>query len=94
MGHKILKMDMKQTFLNGNMVDNMVYIRPRDGWQALILEGHVLLLRNAIYGTWHAARTWHVHNPRADDQQQIETWGPPGDLLINRLFMTEVHSHT
>ena len=65
MGLPIFKSDTKQAFLNGDISDELLYIRPPDWWPALIPEGHVLQLMKRMYGTRQAARQWHV---------KISTW--------------------
>jgi hypothetical protein len=55
-GDTILKTDMKQAYLYGDMWDTIVYIRPPDWWPEPIPEGYVLLILKSIYGTRKAAR--------------------------------------
>jgi hypothetical protein len=45
-GAKVIKTDTKQAYLNGDMGDDVVYIRPPDWWPEPVLEGHVFLLLN------------------------------------------------
>ncbi len=46
-GCKLLKSDTKQAFLNGEIGDEKIYIRPQDWWPEPVAQGHALLLMNA-----------------------------------------------
>ncbi len=41
---KLLKTDTKQAFLNGDIGDEKIYIRPPDWWPEPVPKGHALLL--------------------------------------------------
>ena len=56
---KLLKTDTKQAFLNGDIGDEKIYIRPPDWWPEPVPKGHALLLMKSMYGTRQAARQWH-----------------------------------
>ena len=56
----LFKSDTKQAFLNGDMGNEKIYIRPPDWWQEKVPYGHALQLMKSMYGTWQAARQWHV----------------------------------
>jgi hypothetical protein len=58
-GCKLLKTDTKQAFLNGEIRDEKIYIRPPDWWPEPVPQGHALLLMKSMYGTRQAARQWH-----------------------------------
>jgi hypothetical protein len=47
-GLKIRKTDTKQAFLNGDIGDEVIFIRPPDWWPM-----------KSMYGTRQAARQWH-----------------------------------
>jgi hypothetical protein len=65
-GCPFLKTDTRQAFLCRDMGDNVVYIWQPYWWPELILEGHVLLLLQSIYGfirrilTSHAEGSWKL----------------------------------
>ncbi len=58
-GCQLLKTDTKQAFLNGEIGDEKIYIRPPDWWPEPVPQGHALLLMKSMYGTRQAARQWH-----------------------------------
>jgi hypothetical protein len=64
-GRKMLKTDSKQAFLNGQIGDEMIYIRPPDWWPEPVLEGHALPLMKSMYRTRQAVR---------QSQQGISGW--------------------
>jgi hypothetical protein len=71
----LFKSDTKQAFLNGDMGDEKIYIRPPDWWPEKVQYGHALQLMKSMYGTRQAARQWHV---------RISTWMEDhGHLAIN-----------
>jgi hypothetical protein len=56
---KLLKTDTKQAFLNGDIGDEKMYIRPPDWWPEPVPKGHALLLMKSLYHTLQAAGQWH-----------------------------------
>ena len=52
----MMKADTKQAFLNGEIGDEALYIRPPDSWPERVQEGYVLQLMKSMYGTRQAAR--------------------------------------
>ncbi len=56
---KLLETDTKQVFLNGEIGDEKIYIRPQDWWPEPAPQGHALLLMKSMYGIRQAARQWH-----------------------------------
>jgi len=58
-GTKLIKSDTKQAFLNGDIGDEKIYIRPPDWWPEPVPKGHALQLMKSMYGTRQAARQWH-----------------------------------
>jgi hypothetical protein len=58
-GCKWLKTDTKQAFLNREIGDEKIYIRPPDWCPEPVPQGHALLLMKSMYGTLQAARQWH-----------------------------------
>jgi hypothetical protein len=48
---KLLKTDTKQAFLNGEIGDEKIYIRPPDWWPEPVPKGHALLLMKSMYST-------------------------------------------
>ncbi len=69
---KLLKTDTKQAFLNGEIGDEKIYIRPLDWWPEPVPQGHALLLRKSMYGTRQANRQWH---------QRISGWMGSHDCM-------------
>ena len=58
MGWRIHQMDVKTTFLNG-FIEEEVYIEQPQGFEVLGRESHVCLLRKALYGLKQAPRAWY-----------------------------------
>ncbi len=71
-GCKMLKTETKQAFLNGEIGDEKIYIRPPDWWQEPVPQGHAPLLMQSMYGTRQAARQWH---------QRISGWMESHDYM-------------
>eukprot|EP00253_Pinus_taeda_P029374 PITA_29374 len=55
---KIHQMDVKTTFLNG-VIEEEVYVEQPQGFEVLGWETHVLWLRRALYGLKQAPRGWY-----------------------------------
>jgi hypothetical protein len=55
MGWRIHQMDVKTTFLNG-FIEDEVYIEQPQGFEVSDRETHVCLLRNTLYGLKQAPR--------------------------------------
>ena len=53
---EIRQIDVKTTYLNGDL-DKEIYMEPPKGYD--VPEGHVLLLRKAVYGLRQAGRQWY-----------------------------------
>ena len=51
-------MDVKITFLNGNISEE-VYVEQRPGFENYVLPDHVFKLENALYGLKQAPRAWY-----------------------------------
>jgi hypothetical protein len=58
MGWKIHQMDVKTTFLNG-LLEEEVYIEHPRGFKVFGREPHVCLLKKAMYGLKQAPRAWY-----------------------------------
>jgi hypothetical protein len=58
MGWKIHQIDVKTTFLNG-FIEEEVYIEQPQGFEVLGTECHVCLLKRALYGQKQASRVWY-----------------------------------
>jgi Reverse transcriptase (RNA-dependent DNA polymerase) len=58
MGWRIHQMDVKTSFLNG-FIEEEVYIEQPQGFEVLGRESHVCLLRKALYGLKQAPRAWY-----------------------------------
>ena len=58
-GNKLLKSDTKQVFLNGDIGEEKIYIRPPGWWPEPVPKGYALKLMKSMYGTRQAARQWH-----------------------------------
>jgi hypothetical protein len=58
MGWRIHQMDVKTTFLNG-FIEEEVYIEQPKGFEVLGRESHVCLLRKELYGLKQAPRAWY-----------------------------------
>jgi hypothetical protein len=59
MGWTLHQMDVKITFLNGD-IEEEVYIKQLDGFLIHGKESHVCRLKKALYGLKHAPRAWYV----------------------------------
>jgi hypothetical protein len=57
-GWRIIQMDVKTTFLNG-FIEEEVYIEQPQGFKVSERESHVCLLRKALYGLKQAPRAWY-----------------------------------
>ena len=55
---KIHQMDVKTTFLNG-VVEEEVYVEQPLGFETHDRESHVYKLNKGLYGLKHAPRTWY-----------------------------------
>ncbi len=56
---------MKRVFLNGDIGNEKIYVRPPDWWSEHVPHGYALELMKRMYGNRQAARQWHV---------RISTW--------------------
>jgi hypothetical protein len=52
----LLKLDTKRAFLNWEICEEKIYIRPPAWWPEPVPHGYVLQLMKSMYGTWQAAR--------------------------------------
>ena len=59
MGWKIHQMDVKTTFLNGKIKEE-VYIEKPEGFDTFDRESHVYQLKRALYGLKQAPRAWYT----------------------------------
>eukprot|EP00253_Pinus_taeda_P023791 PITA_23791 len=59
MGWKIHQIDVKTTFLNGKIKEE-VYIEQPEGFETFDHESHVSRLKSALYGLKQAPRTWYT----------------------------------
>eukprot|EP00253_Pinus_taeda_P018698 PITA_18698 len=59
MGWKIHHMDVKTTFLNGK-IEEEVYIEQPEGFETFDHESHVCRLKRAFYGLKQAPRAWYT----------------------------------
>ena len=59
MGWKIHQMDVKTTFLNGK-IEEEVYIEQPEGFETFDRELHVCRLKRALYGLKQAPRAWYT----------------------------------
>jgi hypothetical protein len=60
MGWCINQMDVKTTFLNG-FIEEEVYIYKPQGFEVSAKENHMCLLRKALYGLKQASQSWYSH---------------------------------
>jgi hypothetical protein len=59
MGWRLHQMDVKTTFLNGE-IEEEVYIKQPDGFVIHEKESHVYRLKKALYGLKQAPRAWYA----------------------------------
>jgi hypothetical protein len=59
MGWKLHQMDVKTTFLNGE-IEEEIYIEQPDGFIIHEKESHVCRLKKALYGLKQAPRSWYA----------------------------------
>jgi hypothetical protein len=59
MGWRLHQMDVKTTFLNGE-IEEEVYIKQPDGFVIHEKESHVYRLKKALYGLKQAPRVWYA----------------------------------
>ena len=57
-GFKMYQMDVKTTFLNGYL-DEEVYMDQPEGFENKDYPNHVYRLKNALYGLKQALRVWY-----------------------------------
>eukprot|EP00253_Pinus_taeda_P024694 PITA_24694 len=74
MGWKIHEMDVKMTFLNGK-IEEEVYIEQAEGFETFDHESHVYRLKRALYGLKQAPRAWYtrIDNYFTGDDQLIQS---------------------
>ena len=86
-GWKLHQMDVKTTFLNGK-IDEEVYIEQPEGFVTHGDKSHVCKLKKALYGLKQAPRVWYARILMAT----FTAWGSPKVLLTPictlRLFTT------
>ena len=58
MGWEIHQMDVKMTFLNG-VIEEEVYIEQREGFETHDQKTHVCRLKKVLYGLKQAPRAWY-----------------------------------
>ena len=58
MGWKLHQMDVKTTFLNDVVVEE-VYVEQPQGFETHDRETHVCILKKSLYGLKQAPRTWY-----------------------------------
>jgi hypothetical protein len=58
MSWRLLQMDVKTTFLNGE-IEEEVYIEHPDGFLTHERESHVCRLKKSLYGLKHEPRVWY-----------------------------------
>lgn len=59
MGWNIHQMDVKKSFLNG-VIEEEVYIYKPEGFEAFDQECHVCRLKRALYGLKQAPQAWYT----------------------------------
>ena len=59
MGWKIHQMDVKTTFLNGK-IEEEVYIEQPEGFETFDCESHVCRLKRTLYGMKQAPHAWYT----------------------------------
>jgi hypothetical protein len=59
MGWRIHQMDVKTTFLNG-IIEEEVYIEKPEGFETFDRESHVCRLKRALYGLKQAPHAWYT----------------------------------
>lgn len=59
MGRKVHQMDVKTTFLNGT-IDEEVYIEQPLGYEVKDRKTHVCILKKALYGLRQAPKAWYA----------------------------------
>jgi hypothetical protein len=59
MGYILHQMDVKTTFLNG-LIEEEVYIEKPQGFKVHPIETHVCKLKNVLYGINQGPRAWYA----------------------------------
>nr|GEZ24372.1 retrovirus-related Pol polyprotein from transposon TNT 1-94 [Tanacetum cinerariifolium] len=91
----ILQMDVKTTFLNGKLKEE-VYISQPEGFVDQDNPSHVYRLKKALYGLKQARRAWHdvlsrflisQHFTKGGVDLTLFTWKARNDLLLFKMSM-------
>jgi hypothetical protein len=59
MGWKVHQTNVKTTFLNG-VVEEEIYVEQPEGFETFTRDTHVCMLRRALYGLKKAPRAWYA----------------------------------
>jgi hypothetical protein len=78
---KVYQMDMKSTFLNGDLEEE-VYIEQPKGFQLSENENYVCKLKKALYGLKQAPRAWYSRLDRYLQQQGFRKGNAYNNLYI------------
>jgi hypothetical protein len=98
MGWSIHRMDVKTTFLNG-FIDEEVYIEQPQGFEVSDRETHVCLLRKAVYGMKQASQAWYscidtyllqMGFEKSDDDPNLYNIIRGEDMLILILYVDDL----
>jgi hypothetical protein len=78
---KVYQMDVKSTFLNGDLEEE-VYIEQPEGFQLSEKEDFVCRLKKALYGLKQAPRPWYSRLERYLQQQGFRKGNVDNNLYI------------
>jgi hypothetical protein len=91
---KVYQMDVKSTFLNGNLEEE-VYIEKPDGFQLTNKRDYVCKLNKALYGLKQAPRAWYARLDSYLQKQGLKRGSVDNNLYCkidgNNLIIVEVY---
>eukprot|EP00253_Pinus_taeda_P013649 PITA_13649 len=97
MGWEIHQMDVKTTFLNG-VIEEEVYIKQLEGFETHEKRTHVCRLKKALYGLKHAPRAWLIQDCKKNLEAEfdikdmglmhyflgLEVWQKNGEIFLGQ----------